>query len=205
MKRTNINPLFKIYDSITYDEIDYTKSGKVNVYVATGDKTLEKGQKLFDFFYEPILKEDDYVKLLDYYDYSAVFLEFYSLISFTNFTIYSQCIRWYIENSKIWEAFNFDEQLKKYELKISDDYCCPIIKYLDLEHLDNINVYRNVKNIMIFSEVNNISSINTLMYGNSENDKEIFNKQPTSHYKLLLNSLIFDTELFEFLTLLFIT
>ena len=189
MKRADLNPLFKLYDSTTYDDnIDFTKSGNINAYAASGFNNLEKGQKLFDFDYIPILEENVYKELLDYYDNSIVFVELYRIISFNYFTLYADCIKWYIENSKSFDAFNLDIQIRKYELKVQDNFSCPIVRYVDLEFLDNINVFRNIKNIMSYSETKNINSINILLYGDNEIIR--INKPPTVHGKLLLNSIV---------------
>lgn len=189
MKRAVINPLFKKFDSTTYDNnIDFTKNGIINVYAASGINQLEKGQKLFDFAYETILKDEEYKKLLTYYDNSILFVELYRRISFIYFDHYTACTKWYIENSKSLAAFNLEAQIKKYELKIQDDFCCPIVRYLDMEMLDNVNIYRNIKTIMAESESKNIDSINILIYGDNELIR--INQPPTFNGKILLNSIV---------------
>lgn len=189
MKRADINPLFKKYDSTTYDEnVDFTKSGIINVYAASGLNYIERGVKLFDFDFSPILEDEVYKELLVYYDNSIVLVELYRTISFVYFTLYVDCIKWYIENSKSLGAFNLDAQIKKYELKVQDDFSCPIVRNLDLEFLDNVNVYRNIKNIMADSETKNINSINILLYGDNKTLR--INHPPTVHGKLLLNSIV---------------
>ena len=164
MKRTDINPIFKLYDSIIYDDnIDYTRRQKITAYAASGNENIEKGQKLFDFDYAPILEDLDYEELLNFYDNSTLFVKLYKSVSFNYFTIYASCYKWYNENSKVPEAFVLQNQIKKYELKSIDDFCCPIIKYLDLELLDNINFFKNIKNNMSYAENKNIDSIIVLL------------------------------------------
>jgi hypothetical protein len=189
MKRSEINPLFKLYDSTTYDDnIDFTKSGKINAYAASGFNYLEKGEKLFDFDYIPILENEVYKELLVYYDNSIILVELYKTISFNYFSLYEACIKWYNENSKSFDAFNLDTQIRKYELKVLDNFCCPIIRYLDLDLFDNTNVFRNIKSIMSYSETKNINSINILLYADNEIIR--INQPPTDHGKLLLNSIV---------------
>jgi hypothetical protein len=187
LKKKDINPLFLKYESITFDINDFTKPNKVLMYAASGKQVLENGVQMFEIDYEPLFEENEYLKLLKDFDESPLLINLFKLMSFNYFTFYSQCICWYSEISKVNGAFNLKELVEKYESKKVDDYSCPVLKYLDLNLLDNINFYKNINTTMRLATLKNIKSINFLLYG-KKNPK--FKESPTTEGKLLLNSVL---------------
>ena len=185
MEQNNKNPIFIIYDTFKYKVFDYTQSKNVKIYASAGIEKLEDEDKLFEVNYQPIFEETEHKNLLDFYDNSPVFINLYNKISFIYCTIYVNCHKWYNENSKVINAFNLNEQISKYEKKVKDEYCCPIIKDLNLNNLDNINVIGNLKSLMSDSAVRKIDSIDILFYG-----ENVRINSPRTHLgNLLLNSI----------------
>lgn len=183
----DINPLHKKYDGYTWDIKDVTKAQKVSAFTVAGKNSLENGVKLFEFDYKPILEEKEYDNLKLRYDSPEILEELYKSMSFAYFTLYTECMRWYVENTKVSGAFNLEEQLKKYQTNIVDDFCCPIVKYLDANLMSNLNFYSNLKRIFLFSEDRKINSIDILLYGS---ETPIIPQPPTSLGKNLINSVI---------------
>jgi len=185
LKKKDINPLFLKYESITFEINDFTKPNKVLMYAASGKKVLENGVQMYEVDYEPLFEENEYLKLLKHFDESPLLIHLFKLMSFNYFTLYSQCICWYSGISKVNGAFNYKELMEKYESKKVDDYACPILKYLELDLIDNINFYKNINTIMRLATLKNIKSIDVLLYG-IKNPKitELFTPQG----KLLINS-----------------
>jgi len=189
MKKKEINPLFKIYNCLTYDSVYCIKPQKVSVYQAAGTNKIEKGRKVFEFNYEPIFEYNDYKKLLVEYKNSQLFKELYSLMCFNYFTFYNRSYNWFVENTFNKRAFILEKEIEKYVAKKTSDYSCPIIKYLDLSSLDNINFYRHFIDIINDAEIHGLESVNEVLYGKKEIE---FSNKPSYTYlgKLLVNSVI---------------
>lgn len=184
MKRKDNLPLNIRYETVFFKIDDFTKQSKVEVNIKS---VTNKKFLLYIVDYIPLFEENEYAKLLAYYENSPLYVQLYNLMSFNYFTFYSQCICWYSEIIKIKGATNLNEIIEKYKTKISNDYSCPITKYLDLKSLDNLNLYKNFKSLMKISTIQNIKSVNVLLYGKG---RPQIKKQPTPEGKELLNSVI---------------
>lgn len=189
MKRKSIHPILKAFDSCMHDLKDYTKSKKVTIFFASGNKKLKQGDIAFEFDYEPIFEENEYLRLLNYYENSTTLINIYDLMCYKYFTIYFICIKWYIEKSKVTEILNIKEVIHNYEIKTVDEFSCPILKCLDLTLLNNDNFFGNIKSIMSKVEIEDITSLDILLYGTEKFD--LINLPiPTKEGKLLLNSVV---------------
>lgn len=166
-------PLLKCYDVITFDTLaDYTKPAIIKVYRARCKKVwsikekkkenhLDKGEMLFEFQYEPLLKITEYEKLLTEYEMSTTLKKLYNVaLQYYRF-IYCDGVKWFVENSK--SSFDVNTELEKYKYKVDDGFACPILKHLD-NRFWNTNIYQHIRNLMIESEVKNIRSVNKLLY-----------------------------------------
>lgn len=168
MKRKDINPLLKFYDGITYEIINLTEANRVSVFRAIGKNEVQQGKKIFEFEYLPLLDIEDYNVLLDEYENNNTLIELYKVCSNLYFHLFMEAVQWYDENNKVTGAFDFKKQLEEYESKKSNDFSCPIIRYLDFSKLDNINFYKNLRTVISYSESMDISSVNELLYGTIE-------------------------------------
>ena len=166
-------PLLKCYDVITFDTLaDYTKPAIIKVYRARCKKVwsikekkkenhLDKGEMLFEFQYEPLLKITEYEKLLTEYEMSTTLKKLYNVaLQFYRF-IYCDGVKWFVEKSK--SSFDVNTELEKYKYKLDDGFACPILKHLD-NRFWNTNIYQHIRNLMMESEGKNIRSVNKLLY-----------------------------------------
>ena len=174
MKRKDMHPLVKFYDNIYFDTLDdYTRPSTIKVYRTTSkvgwnmkekkeEQQIDKGEMLFEFQYEPLLKITEYEKLLTEYERSTTFQELYKIASLLYLELYRTAVKWFVEKSK--SSFDFNTELEKYKYKLDDGFACPILKHLDNSRLGNSNIYQHIRNLMIKSEVKNIRSVNKLLY-----------------------------------------
>ena len=183
MKRNEINPILR--NATTFDDFDLTKEKVVNIYAAQGITKLEKGVKLFDFFYEPLLNENGYNKLVQLFKGDQLLIDTYSSMNQLYWHYYSDCIKWYTQHIEGTLAFDFDSQIQRYKSLELDSYSCPIIKHIEPEHRKNIDFFGNLKSIMLYAEENNIVDVNFLLNGSS--DFRVSASKPT-HSILLYNS-----------------
>jgi hypothetical protein len=187
MKRKDINPLLKLYDTITYNVSNITEANRVSVFRAIGVSEVQKGKKIFEFDYLPLLDIKYYNVLLDEYENNNTLIELYKHCSYLYFHLFMEAVQWYDENNKVTGAFDFKKQLEEYESKISNDFSCPIIRYLDSSKLGNINFYKNLRNVISYSESKGISLVNELLYGTIEPNIQ---SKRNEMGELLINSVI---------------
>lgn len=189
MKPQNINPIFKShdYEVITHDIVDKTKSCVVKAFMASGDDKLEKGRFLYGFVYEPLLEEKLINQLMADYEFDPILSELYDLLSFNYFYIYDICIKWFYENNLVRDAFDFEAQIENLKSKKDTAYSCPIVKSLDMDTLENINLIKNIKALMHPNERNNVNTVHALLYGTN---KVILRQIPTVKGKTLFNSVV---------------
>lgn len=173
----------KLYDVSSYAIDNCTKPQKVTVYTAIPDQ--QENRPLFEFEYKPILEQNEYLILCQQFDGLPILVSLYNHLSCFYASLYMQCITWYKENVMVKEAFNFAEQIKKYELRIADPFSCEIIHLLDPSCLDNINFYNNLKVVIRLALEENISSLNILFFGKQE---PILKCPYEPRFKLLENS-----------------
>ena len=186
MRRNNINPVLKVYETTTTAKFDLTQNKQVKVYSASGFNKIEEGVFLFEYTYEPILNPIEFNKIKAEFDNPIVLSTLYNTLSGVYYMLYQDCVKWYKENSAS-RVFNFEEQLTSYDKLQVNDYSCPILKHIKKESQLNINFIIHFKNLCRKSELKNITSINELLYGRSEfsvTDKPT----PTKEGWLILNS-----------------
>ena len=168
MDINNIHPLFKLHNVFTKNVFDPTKECEIICYSVKGESRIEKNEILCKYFYKPILNENELEILYNEYFYTPLIKELYvrscGLYEFT----YTPCMMWYNDLNRVKDVFDINYQIEKYKQKKIDDYSAPIIKDLDLENLDNINIYRIFKEIILHSEKYNIKSVNMLLNGTEE-------------------------------------
>jgi hypothetical protein len=148
--------------------------------------STEKNFK-FSFLYEPLLEEDDYLDLLKEFGNAEIVSALYSNISSNYYFLYWDCIAWYSENKSVAGAFDFDEQLSRYDAKLKGVNCCPIIEWLKMDKLNNLNFYSHFTKLIRKAVTNRIENVNYLMYGKEDKDLQIRDK-PNREFQLLLNS-----------------
>lgn len=186
MKKISVNPLFKTNDIITFDEIDVTESKLVSVYKASGISELEKGEKIFEFYYESLFDDETYNKLSIEFDDTELFENLYRLMCFTYFSIYSDCQKWFVSNNIIKGGFDIKLQIELYKQRISNDFTCPILRHLNNSSINNTNFYQNIGNAMRYAYSNDIKTVHKLLYG--EDGFKDVKAEPTSIGGKLINS-----------------
>jgi len=152
---------FKIFDASTWKIEDLKTKSNVSVYLPNVElanyENLKKefpslvniknqkfykitnGFLLFEFTYEPLLDLKDFNSIVNNPEEYQLLEPLYSSFLNIYFQLYKGCIKWYKENSMVKGAFDFEEQIERYQNIIIDDYCCPILKEIDTTRIQNIN------------------------------------------------------------------
>lgn len=166
MKRSEMNPFFKIYHGTICDSINLCKPQKgVSVYQAVGKDLMEKGEKIVEFNFEPILDYVDYCELFEHYDDYKLFDKFYSHISHVYFYLTIECYKWFSGITQIRGALDINAQLKSFEAKELNDFSCPIIKHLNIRTINNVSFRDNFIAVINSGDIEGIETIDELLYG----------------------------------------
>ena len=197
MKRKDLSPLLKIFDTTLNDsgDKDLSMPCKISVYEAIGNASLVYGEKLFDFQYIPLVEKQIMNKLMYEYDNSKVLSDLYRLIQFLYITNLEQTYKWYYEHLNDLTFDKLQKELQSYsELKIKG-FGCPLLNYLDPNTLLNKNIIKNIKAIVNHSELNEIDSINVLLYGT---DNINFQKREMTDLGKILHNSVLNTIFYRF-------
>lgn len=171
---TKNNLLYK-YDSITSDVKDLTKNHNVKIFdaevkeiVKDGETihNLSKGTLLYEYEYTPILNQEEYNRILSMYNSSKLLKELYHKLSLIYSSLYADCIKWYIRKSRIKDVFDISKEIEDLrELKIKNKGC-PIINNLNVEDIDDTDVFQWIKVAMDKAILENIINSDDLLYQN---------------------------------------
>ena len=137
---------------------DYTKAEKVSV---SGIEGLER----FDYDYKPLLTIEKYNLLLSVYENSNVLKELYSFSNQIYNSLSFSCYNWYDENNASEDVFDLETEIKKFYSKEIDNNCCPILKEVDFNNITDVNYYSHLEDLVIKSKIENITSVQVLLYG----------------------------------------
>ncbi|MCX6331698.1 MAG: hypothetical protein NTZ82_03590 [Bacteroidetes bacterium] len=169
---TKNNLLYK-YDSTTSDVKDLTKNHIVKIFDAEVKEikkrgeilhNLKKGTLLYEYEFTPILNQEEYKRILSMYKSSKLLKELYHKLSLIYSALYADCIKWYIGKSRIQDVFDISKDIEDIrKLKIKNK-CCPIINNLNVEDLDDTDIFQWIKLAMNKANLNNIINSEELLY-----------------------------------------
>jgi hypothetical protein len=205
MKKNNL--LYK-YDSTTSIIKDLTKNQIIKISDAEVKEIVRKdrnkhilknGTFQYEYNFTPILNQIDYKKILKMYNSSNLLKELYHKLSLIYSALYADCIKWYIGKSRINDVFDISkeiEDIKKIEKK---GKCCPIIYNLNVNNLDDTDVFQWIRLVMNKANLENINNAEELIYQKkskkvlkpyNSDGLEVVNKINNIVYKRFLNFLI---------------
>ena len=159
------------YDMTYYEHLDHTKKNKVKIYEPSiinvgsesGISFLKKGNILFDFTYDPLFESK---KFKETYSHIHLAIELYNSLSHVYFSQYLLCMHWYVGIGIVKNAFNFEQQIEKYEKLINDQEACPIISLIRKDKLDNVLFEKQFRELLRYAALKDIHNVNELLKGN---------------------------------------
>lgn len=147
------------YEKLKKEIPDFSKSKNKNFY------KINNGFLLYEFAYEPLLDINEFKTLVNKPEEYQLLEPLYNSFLNIYFQLYKQCVQWYKENSIVKGAFDIEEQIELYQNVIIDDYCCPILKELDITQIRNLNFKKAFVQLIKKSLLGEITSLNLLLYG----------------------------------------
>jgi hypothetical protein len=160
------HPICYLYDVKFQNSIDYKKSQNVKMYDAIGKNKLTKGTFLYEYEYKPLLSEEDYNKLLSIHYKSEIFQDLYLTICKIYYAQYDYCIKWYIEKSRIKDVFDIEKEIQDLKLLKIKKLSCPLVKELNEDNLDDVDIFYWLQIAMKRVEINNITNAPDILYDN---------------------------------------
>jgi hypothetical protein len=164
------------YDITYYENLDFTRKNKIKIYepIEKKEKSTgivgsvpefsfeKKGTVLFDFTFEPLFENKIFKEK---YCHINLGEELYNTLSHIYFSQYLQCMHWYVGIDIVKNAFNFEQQIEKYEKLINDQEACPIVSLIRKDKLDNVLFEKQFRELLRYAALKDIHNVNELLYG----------------------------------------
>jgi len=202
------NNLLYRYDSTTSDVKDLTKNHTIKIYDAEVKEVnnevgithnLTKGTFLYEYEYIPLLNQTEYKRLLSMNNSAKLLKELYHKLSLIYGALYAECIKWYIGKARNIDVFDISKEIADLTNLIKKNKCCPVISNLNVEDLDDTDVFQWIKLAMNKANLEDIINSEDLLYQlkskkvikpyNSDGI-DVINKINNIVYKRFLNFLI---------------